>query len=69
MRGGGRLRKEEMRREKEIRRLEEEEEKRDETKQCKKSRGDPPLFYCMYSRLFLKGAGSNKNLPNINPFS
>jgi hypothetical protein len=51
MKGGGRIRKKEMRKEKEIRSLEKEEERRDETKQCKKSRVDPPLF-C--SQLFLK---------------
>jgi hypothetical protein len=59
-----------MRREKEIRRLEEEEEKRDETKQCKKSRGDPPLFYstvCIVG-YFSKEPAQTKNLPNINPF-
>jgi hypothetical protein len=51
MKGGGRTRKEEMRKEKEIRSLEKEEVRRDETKQCKNSRVDPPLF-C--SQLFLK---------------
>ncbi len=51
MKGGGRIRKEEMRKEKGIRSLEKEEEKRDETKQCKKSRVDPPRF-C--SQLFIK---------------
>jgi hypothetical protein len=40
-----------MRREKEIRRLEEEEDRSGETKWCKKSRIDPPLF-C--SQLFPK---------------
>jgi hypothetical protein len=45
MRGGGRIRGEEMRREKEIRRSGEEEgERRDETKQCNKSRKDVLLF-------------------------
>ncbi len=39
------------RREKDIRRLGDEEKRRDETKQCKKSRVDPPLF-C--SQLFPK---------------
>jgi hypothetical protein len=68
MKGGGRIRKEEMRKEKGIRSLEkEEEERRDETKQCKKSRVDPPLF-C--SQLFLKTVDFFfLNPPNINSFS
>ncbi len=45
MREGGRIRQKEMRREKEIRGGGGEEARRDETKQCKKSRVDPPLFY------------------------
>ncbi len=44
MRGGGRIREEEMRREKELRRSGEEEKRRGESKQCKKSRVDPILF-------------------------
>jgi hypothetical protein len=66
MKGGGGIRKEEMRKEKEIRSLEKEEERRGETKQCKKSRVDPILF-C--SQLFLKRVDFFKKSANINSFS
>ncbi len=46
-----------MRREKGIRRSGEEDERKDETKQCKKNRVDPPLFCSHY---FQKESTYNK---------